>query len=257
MRVDVITLFPQVFEVLGQLGVTRRAFDQGHVELLCWNPRDYARDAYRSVDDRPYGGGPGMVMKMQPLRDVIRAAKEVNDGPVVFFSPKGRPLTQQRVVELAGAERLVLLCGRYEGIDQRVIDCFVDEEISLGDYVLSGGELPAMVLLEAIARRLPGVLGGAGSAESESFENGLLEYPQYTRPEEIDGLRVPAVLTSGDHEAIDRWRLQQSLGETWLKRRDLLAERPLSDEEQQLLQDYIQQRMHSSTPGDGRCHDTD
>jgi len=239
MRFDVITLFPEMFEAM-RLGVTGRAIERGQVELALWNPRDYAQDPHRTVDDRPYGGGPGMVMMVEPLREVIRDARAAAPGSrVVYLSPQGRRLDQAAVRGMAAARGLVLLAGRYEGIDERLIEAYVDEEWSIGDYVLSGGELAAMVLMDAVIRLLPGVLGHADSAQQDSYADGLLDCPHYTRPEEIEGRTVPAVLMSGNHELIRRWRLQQALGRTWLRRPDLLEGRELSSEERFLLDEFI------------------
>jgi len=242
MRVDVISLFPEMFDALRH-GVTGRAIERGQVTLSHWNPRDYALDAHRTVDDRPYGGGPGMVMTFEPLRKAIESARAAAEhSPVLYLSPQGHRLDQQAVSELAAQPGLVLLAGRYEGIDERLVAAHVDREYSIGDYVLSGGELAAMVLVDAIARLLPGVLGHADSAQQDSYTDGLLDCPHYTRPEEIQGDRVPEVLLSGDHERIRRWRLQQALGRTWLRRPDLLKGRGLSGEEQDLLDDFIRAR---------------
>jgi tRNA (guanine37-N1)-methyltransferase len=239
MRFDVISLFPAMFEAL-QVGVTGRALERGQVDLVLWNPRNYATDPHRTVDDRPYGGGPGMVMMVEPLRQAILDARAANPGGrVLYLSPQGRRLDQAAVRELATRPGLVLLAGRYEGVDERLIEAQVDEEWSIGDYVLSGGELPAMVLMDAVIRLLPGVLGHADSAEQDSYVDGLLDCPHYTRPEEIEGRTVPGVLTSGNHELIRRWRLQQALGRTWLRRPDLLEGRELNGEEQDLLDEFI------------------
>lgn len=239
MRVDVISLFPEMFSAL-RYGVTGRAIERGQVTLSLWNPRDYAPDAHRTVDDRPYGGGPGMVMTFEPLRKAIESVRAVAEhSPVLYLSPQGRRLDQQAASALAEQPGLVLLAGRYEGIDERLVAAHVDQEYSIGDYVLSGGELAAMVLVDAVARLLPGVLGHADSAQQDSYMEGLLDCPHYTRPEEIRGDRVPEVLLSGDHERIRRWRLQQALGRTWLRRPDLLKGRGLSAEEQDLLDDFI------------------
>lgn len=245
MRFDVISLFPEMFDAI-RCGVAGRALERGQAELVLWNPRDYADDTHRTVDDRPYGGGPGMVMMVEPLRRAIIDAKAAApDSPVLYMSPQGRRLDQSAVRELAGRQGLILLAGRYEGIDERLIEAYVDEEYSIGDYVLSGGELPAMVLIDAAVRMLPGVLGHADSAEQDSFADGLLDCPHYTRPEQIEGRAVPEVLTSGNHELIRRWRLQQALGRTWLRRPDLIEARQLSSEEQVLLDDFI--RAHQGT----------
>ncbi len=239
MRFDVISVLPMMLAAMRQ-GVTGRAIDRGAVTLRVWNPRDFADDAHRTVDDRPYGGGPGMVMMVEPLRAAIAAARaESPDAKVAYLSPQGRRFDQRSAEELAQRPGLIVLAGRYEGIDERLLERAVDEEWSIGDYVLSGGELPAMVLMDAVIRLLPGVLGHADSAQQDSFTDGLLDCPHYTRPEEIDGQTVPPVLLSGDHEQIRRWRLKQALGRTWSRRPDLLESRPLSDEEQALLDDYI------------------
>jgi tRNA (guanine37-N1)-methyltransferase len=245
MRFDVISLFPEMFAAMRQ-GVTGRAIERGQVTLQLWNPRDYADDAHRTVDDRPYGGGPGMVMMIEPLRQAIQAARSAApESRVLYLSPQGRSLDQAAVREMAAEPGLVLLAGRYEGVDERLIDAFVDEEWSIGDYVLSGGELPAMVLMDAVIRLLPGVLGHADSAEQDSYVDGLLDCPHYTRPEDVEGSAVPEVLLSGNHELIRRWRLQQALGRTWLRRPDLLEGRRLSGEEQVLLDEFI--RAHGGT----------
>lgn len=245
MRFDVISLFPEMFEAM-RFGVTGRAIERGQATLALWNPRDYAEDVHRTVDDRPYGGGPGMVMMVGPLRRVIEDARAAAPGsPVICLSPQGRRLDQSAVRAMASEPGFVLLAGRYEGIDERLIDAYVDQEWSVGDYVLSGGELPAMVLMDAVIRLLPGVLGHADSAAQDSYGDGLLDCPHYTRPEEIDGRTVPEVLKSGNHELIRRWRLQQALGRTWLRRPDLLENRRLSSEEQVLLDEFI--RAHAGT----------
>ncbi len=241
MRFDVVTLFPQMFEAISQHGITRRAVEREIVELGMWNPRDYTHDRHRTVDDRPYGGGPGMLMKVQPLRDALHAARAAGGGKphVVYLSPQGRPLTQKGARELAAYPHLVLIAGRYEGVDERFIAAEVDEEWSIGDYVLSGGELGAMVIIDAVTRLLPGALGHEDSAEQDSFSEGLLDTPHYTRPEVFEGEAVPAVLLSGDHQAIARWREKQSLGRTWLRRPDLLAAMELNESQQALLQEFI------------------
>ena len=241
MRIQVVTLFPEMVEALRLGGVTARAMERGLLELRCWNPRDFARDRHRTVDDRPYGGGPGMVMRVEPLRSTIRAAKAAagEGAKVAYLSPQGRRLDQAGLRELAARPGLVLVAGRYEGVDERLVEEMVDEEWSIGDYVLSGGELAAMVIIDGIARLLPGALGHEGSAEADSFSEGLLDHPHYTRPEVIDGRAVPEVLLSGDHAAIARWRRKQSLGRTWERRPDLLAGRELSEEDWRLLEEYI------------------
>jgi tRNA (guanine37-N1)-methyltransferase len=241
-----------MFSALTQSGITRRALEEGRWSLDFWNPRDFTEDRHRSVDDRPYGGGPGMVMMPGPLRAAISAAKAkqaaagLAKSRVVCLSPQGAPLTHQRVMQFVqeakqGAAGVVLLCGRYEGIDERLMMRCVDEEISLGDFVLSGGEIPAMALLDAVVRQLPGVLNDAESAEQDSFVAGLLDCPHYTRPEEYAGQRVPDVLLSGHHEQIRRWRLKQALGRTWQRRPELLAGRKLSTVETQLLAQFQEQ----------------
>ena len=240
MRIQVITLFPEEFRPLVGLGVTGRAIGSGQVQLELLNPRDYARDRHRTVDDRPYGGGPGMVMAVEPLRSTIRAARERAGGQaqVSLLSPQGRRLDQAVVQELARRQQLILVCGRYEGIDERLIELEIDEEWSLGDYVLSGGELAAAVVIDAVTRLLPGVLGDEQSAAQDSFTGGLLDCQHYTRPEEVAGLAVPAVLLSGDHGAIERWRRKQALGRTWLRRPDLLERMELDDESKLLLAEF-------------------
>lgn len=243
MRIDVVTLFPDLFEIATRYGVTGKAVQRGVVELGLWNPRDYTSDRHRSVDDRPYGGGPGMVMMVQPLRDAIRAARSAApNSKVIYLSPQGRRLDQAALREMAGREGMILVAGRYEGIDQRLIDSAIDEEWSIGDYVLSGGELAAMVVMDAVTRLLPGVLGHDQSAEQDSFTAGLLDHPHYTRPEEIDGMRVPEVLLGGDHAVIARWRLKQALGRTWLQRPDLLEQMSLSEQQRQLLEEFKSER---------------
>lgn len=248
MRVDVITLFPQMFSAVTDAGVTGRAVQKGILQVNTWNPRDYAKDNYRTVDDRPYGGGPGMVMMVKPLRDAIRAAKkaEAAVAKVIYLSPQGKPLNQQALATLSTEERLILLAGRYEGIDERLIEAEVDEEWSIGDYVLSGGELAAMVMIDGMARLIPGVLGHEDSAVQDSFVSGLLDCSHYTRPEEFEGHLVPKVLTSGDHKAIDRWRLKQALGRTYERRPDLLEELELDQEQQALLQQYLDERRQNT-----------
>ncbi len=238
-RFDVITLFPELVESVVASGMPRRAVEQGAVELHCWNPRDYTKDKHRTVDDRPYGGGPGMVMKADCLLDTIRDVKRNSSGKVIYLSPQGQPLTQSAVRDMSKQESLTLLCGRYEGVDERVIELAVDEEWSIGDYVLSGGELGAMVLIDAVSRLLPNVLGHQDSAEQDSFSNGLLDCPHYTRPELVGGLGVPSVLKSGNHAEITKWRKQQSLGRTQKRRPDLLEGKELNEEELNLLSDYL------------------
>lgn len=247
MRFDVVTLFPEMLQAMIGDGVTGRAFDKGLAELVTWNPRDYTSDVHRTVDDRPYGGGPGMVMKVEPLQAAIEDAKQAAPGSkVAYLSPQGKELNQSAVRKLAQRDGTILIAGRYEGIDERVIDRYVDEEWSIGDYVLSGGELPALVLMDAVLRLLPGVLGDADSAEQDSFSEGLLDCPHYTRPELFADMSVPKVLTGGNHESIRRWRLKQSLGRTWLRRPDLLEGRELTKEEQLLLKEFIQAHKGAS-----------
>ena len=239
MRFDIVTLFPGMFDAIRD-GITGRALERGLIEMHCWNPRDFTSDVHRTVDDRPYGGGPGMVMKVEPLRDAIRAARrESPDSRVVYLSPQGRVLTQQAVTGMSTLPGLILVAGRYEGVDERVLESDIDEEWSVGDYVLSGGELPAMLMIDAITRLIPGALGHALSAEQDSHVDGLLDCPHYTRPVEIDGMQIPDVLRSGNHELIRRWRLQQALGRTWERRPDLLEQRQLNAEETELLKTYI------------------
>ncbi|UBO73550.1 tRNA (guanosine(37)-N1)-methyltransferase TrmD [Aeromonas rivuli] len=243
MWIGVISLFPEMFRVITEHGVTGRAVKSGLLQIECWNPRDFTHDKHRTVDDRPYGGGPGMLMMVQPLRDAIHAAKQAaGDGAkVIYLSPQGRKLTQAGVTELARDQKLILIAGRYEGVDERVIQTEVDEEWSIGDYVLSGGELPAMTLIDAVSRLVPGVLGDQASAEQDSFTDGLLDHPHYTRPEVLDGLAVPEALTSGNHEVIRRWRLKQSLGRTWQRRPELINNLALTDEQESLLAEYVRE----------------
>lgn len=248
LRFDAITLFPEMFSAVTASGITRRALERGLWSLACWNPRDATTDNHRTVDDRPYGGGPGMVMLPGPLERTIVAARAARQeqglgGRVIYLSPQGVPLTHGKVLELAAGEGAILLCGRYEGVDERLISRCVDEEISLGDFVLSGGELPALALIDACVRQLPGALNDGASAVEESFAAGLLDCPHYTRPEDYEGMRVPEVLLSGNHEQIRRWRLKQALGRTWRRRSDLLEHRGLSSEEARLLEEYQRERQ--------------
>ena len=244
MWFGVITLFPSMFDALTQYGVSGRAVKQGKVEVECWNPRDFTHDKYQTVDDRPYGGGPGMLMKVQPLEDALAAARAKAPGSakVIYLSPQGRRLDQQGALELAQESNLILLAGRYEGIDERVIDREVDEEWSIGDFVLSGGEMAAMTLMDSVIRLLPSVLGHDQSAQQDSFMEGLLDCPHYTRPDDYHGQQVPAVLLSGNHEKIRQWRLQQSLIRTWKRRPDLLAALDLTTEQQKLLTAFLDEQ---------------
>lgn len=243
MRIAVITLFPELIREAFAYGVTGRALEQGIIDLSFWNPRDYTRDRHRTVDDRPYGGGPGMVMKVGPLREAICAARAASPGPskTVYLSPQGQLLNQQAVNRFAEVPGLILIAGRYEGIDERLIEAEVDEEWSIGDYVLSGGELAVLVLLDAVVRLLPGVLGHAESAIQDSHMAGLLDCPHYTRPDEVDGRIVPAILQTGNHAAIRRWRLKQSLGRTWLRRPDLWSKLRLDPEQEQLFEEFVRE----------------
>lgn len=247
MRFDIITLFPEFISAFKENGVTGRAIRNGLLEVETWNPRDFTVDKHRTVDDRPYGGGPGMLMKVQPLRDALMAIKTqqgIADSPprkLIYLSPQGKTLTQNALEALSSEPGFIVIAGRYEGIDERLIAAEVDAEWSIGDYILSGGELPAMVLIDAVARLIPGVLGHAESAQQDSFVNGLLDYPHYTRPELIDGQKVPQVLLSGDHAAIARWRKKQALGKTLQRRPDLLEKLDLSNEEKLLLDEFLQE----------------
>lgn len=237
----VVSLFPEMFSSFIEQGVIGRAIQRELIDVGFWNPRDYTHDRHRTVDDRPFGGGPGMLMKVQPLRDAIAAARAASGhrARVIYLSPQGRRLDHTGVGHLAEQRHLVFVCGRYEGIDERVIETEVDEEWSLGDFVLSGGEVAAMAFIDAISRHHPGVLGHEASAVEDSFTDGLLDCPHYTRPEVLDGLSVPEVLLSGHHENIRRWRLKQALGRTWQRRPDLLADRELTAEQQALLDEYL------------------
>lgn len=242
MRMDIISIFPEMFDAIRNYGVTGRAVENGLLQIETWNPRDYTADRHRTVDDRPYGGGPGMVMMAEPLVAALRDARKATPGAkVIYLSPQGQPLNHEAVQQLASEPSLILLAGRYEGIDERIIDAEVDEEWSIGDYVLSGGELPAMVLIDAVARQLPGVLGDENSAQQDSFVEGLLDCGHYTRPEEFEGRKVPEVLLSGNHELIRQWRLKQALGRTWLRRPELLEQIELNDEQQALLKEFQQE----------------
>ena len=248
VQFDVVTLFPPAFEAVSKYGISARALEMGLYSLHLWNPRDFTTDNYHTVDHRPYGGGPGMVMLAEPMEKAITAARQrqheagVVAPKVIHLSPQGRPLTHAKVMELAAQPGLILLASRYEGVDERLIRRQVDEEISIGDYVLSGGELPAMVLIDAIVRQLPGALGDADSAAEDSFVNGLLDYPHYTRPEVYENEAVPAVLLSGHHEEIRRWRLKQALARTRARRPELLQQRQLTKEESRLLAEIEQEQ---------------
>ena len=254
MRFDVISLFPEMFDAIMKYGITSRALAQKIYVLNVINPREFTADNHKTVDDRPYGGGPGMVMLAEPLAQAIKAAKAVNvNAKVIHLSPRGTPLTHKKVMQLSQQQGLILLASRYEGVDERLLDALVDEEISIGDYVLSGGELPAMALIDAVVRQLPGALGDADSAVEDSFVNGLLDCPHFTRPEvltrpEFDGNKcVPEVLLSGNHAKIRQWRLKQSLLLTRAKRPDLLAARSLTKEEARLLQEGISEQEQASS----------
>ncbi|RUO60569.1 tRNA (guanosine(37)-N1)-methyltransferase TrmD [Pseudidiomarina insulisalsae] len=251
LQVGVITLFPEMFQAITDNGVTGRAVRDGLLEVHLTNPRDFTHDRHRTVDDRPYGGGPGMLMMVQPLTDAIASAKQQlgADTKVIYLSPQGRKLDHAGVQQLALHDKFILIAGRYEGIDERVIARHVDEEWSIGDYVLSGGELPAMVMIDSVARLVPGVLGHQDSAVEDSFAAGLLDCPHYTRPEVLDDEAVPPVLLSGNHEQIRRWRLQQALGRTWLRRPELLNDLALTDEQQQLLDEFIHQYQAETDAG--------
>jgi tRNA (guanine37-N1)-methyltransferase len=248
IRFDVVTLFPEMFGAITGSGITSRALEAGLYSLTTWNPRDFTADRYRTVDDRPYGGGPGMVMLAEPIERTLDAVKTAGGGRVLYLSPQGRKLDHRRVLEFSQEKSLTLLCGRYEGVDERLLERRVDEEVSIGDFVLSGGEVAAMALVDAVVRQLPGALGDEASAVEESFADGLLDCPQYTRPErwpnDPAGRVVPEVLLSGHHQNIRRWRLKQALGRTWLRRPDLLAVKKLNAEESKLLEEF--QREHRS-----------
>lgn len=243
IRIDCITLFPEMFDAIADWGITRKAMDSGLWSLGLWNPRQFVEDKYKTIDDRPYGGGPGMVMMAEPLAKAILAAKESaanGGGRVVYLSPQGKVLDQAMAQRLSQEKQLVLLCGRYEGVDERLVEQVVDEEVSLGDFVISGGELAAMVLIDAVVRLLPGALGDDRSASQDSFSSGrgLLDCPHYTRPEVWEERAVPPVLMSGNHAGINRWRLKQALGRTWQRRPELLRDRGMSTEESRLLEEF-------------------
>lgn len=241
MRFDLISLFPDEVQNMMNMGVTGRAIRDGLISLQGWNPRDLATDRHRTVDDRPYGGGPGMLMKIEPLRSCIQMVRKQDDqaAKVVYLTPQGEKLDHQKVMDLSNVPRLIVVCGRYEGIDERLIQTEVDQEISIGDYVLSGGELAAAVLIDAVARQVPGVLGDADSAQQDSFATGLLDCPHYTRPEEDAAGQVPKILLQGNHAAIARWRHQQALGRTWQRRPDVLEHYEMDQNDQQLLDEFI------------------
>jgi len=263
MWVGIVSLFPEMFEAVSRYGISRRAVEKGLLNIATWNPRDYTRDKHRTVDDKPYGGGPGMLMKVEPLKAAIEAAlteaakiEGEGDCKVIFLSPQGRKLDQAGLADLASRQKLILVAGRYEGIDERLIDTVIDEEYSIGDYVLSGGELPAMVLIDGVTRLLPGALGDEDSAAQDSFAdvaNGdattpvLLDYPQYTRPEQVEEQTVPDVLLSGNHQQIDRWRRKQALGRTYDRRPDLLANVALSEADLALLSEFAAENADSNS----------
>ncbi|MET0984362.1 MAG: tRNA (guanosine(37)-N1)-methyltransferase TrmD [Steroidobacteraceae bacterium] len=244
MHIEVVTLFPEFVATAARIGVTGRAIERGTVQLHVSTPRDFATDVHRTVDDRPYGGGPGMVMKIQPTRDALHAARQraPAGGKTIYLAADGERLTQATVRELAQLPSLVLLAGRYEGVDERLLELEIDASISIGDYVLSGGELPALVLIDAVIRLLPGVLGDAESAHQDSFSNGLLDWPHYTRPDVFEGESVPAVLLSGDHAAIARWRLKQALTRTLERRPELIATLPLTEAQRRVLDEILAER---------------
>ena len=252
VRIDVVTLFPESVQQCTGFGVIGRAIERGQLQVQAWNPRDHAEGGYRRVDDTVCGGGPGMVMLIEPLRRALAAARQAakEAAPVIYLSPQGKRLTQDKVRHLASLPRMILLCGRYEGIDERLLEHEVDEELSIGDYVLSGGELAAAVLVDAVGRLQEGALGDAQSAEQDSFSDGLLDCPHYTRPVSHEFGEVPAVLLSGDHAAIDRWRRKQSLGRTWLRRPDLLENVTLGPGDQRLLEEFKQEHK-------GNTHEQD
>jgi len=240
MRFDVITLFPDMVSAAASYGVTGRAIERNIVSLSVWNPRDYTQDRHRTVDDRPYGGGPGMVMKYQPLHDAVLDAKQAGYGKakVVYLSPQGTLITQAMLAEACDISQLILVAGRYEGVDERFVDLVCDEEWSIGDYVISGGELAALIVIDAVTRLLPGVLGDEASAQQDSHADGLLDCPHFTRPEQLEGYAVPEVLLGGNHADIDRWRMKQIVGRTWQRRPDLLQKKNLSAEQEYLLQQF-------------------
>ncbi len=240
MHFDVVTLFPDMVTAAASYGVTGRAIERKIVSLSVWNPRDYTHDKHRTVDDRPYGGGPGMVMKYQPLHDAVTSAKQAGNGAakVIYLSPQGKPITQALLSKACNISQLILVAGRYEGVDERFVDRDCDDEWSIGDYVISGGELAALIVIDAVTRLLPGVLGDEESAQQDSHMNGLLDYPHFTRPEQLEGSSVPDVLLSGNHADINRWRMKQALSRTWQRRPDLLKIKNLSAEQEHLLQQF-------------------
>ncbi len=241
MRFDVVTLFPDMVMEAARYGVTGRAIERDIVSLAAFNPRDYTHDKHKTVDDRPYGGGPGMVMKYQPLHDAVNDAKKRNaeTGRVIYLSPQGRPINQMLLADYSNISQLILIAGRYEGVDERFVQLDCDDEWSIGDYVISGGELAALIVIDAMTRLLPGVLGDEGSAQQDSYSDGLLDCPHFTRPEQLQGHAVPDVLLSGNHADIKRWRMKQALGKTWQKRPDLLQKKQLSAEQERLLKEFI------------------
>lgn len=250
MRFDVVTLFPEMVTAAASYGVTGRALERRIVSLSVWNPRDYTRDKHRTVDDRPYGGGPGMVMKYQPLHDAVKDAKQqagAQNTKVVYLSPQGKPITQALLSGVTDVSQLVLIAGRYEGIDERFVEMDCDDEWSVGDYVISGGELAALIVIDAVTRLLPGVLGDEESARQDSHSDGLLDCPHFTRPERVAGSAVPDILMSGNHADIDRWRMKQSLGRTWQRRPDLLQaflqNNQLTAEQEHLLKEFIMESI--------------
>ena len=247
MQIEVISLFPDMFKAITDYGVTGRAVENNLLSVRLWNPRDYTEDNHRTVDDRPFGGGPGMVMKVEPLRKAIANARNAApaNSKTVYLSPQGKKVDQALLRQAALAPGWILVAGRYEGVDERLIESEIDEEWSIGDYVLSGGELAAMVIIDGLARLLPGTLGHEDSADQDSFVNGLLDYPHYTRPEQMGSQSVPVVLLSGDHQAIARWRLKQALGRTWLRRPDLLEALQLDDLQKELLEEFKQEAAGS------------
>jgi tRNA (guanine37-N1)-methyltransferase len=246
VRIAVISIFPEMFRAITEFGVIGRAIKSGLIEILCINPRDYTLDKHNKVDDRPFGGGPGMLMMVQPLRDaILEAKKQLPNAKVIYLSPQGKQFCHSVCKEYSSEQELIFIAGRYEGIDERIIELYVDEELSIGDYVLSGGELPAMVVIDAISRLVPGVLGDKQSAEEDSFANGLLDCPQYTRPEEIEGLKVPEVLLSGNHEHIRKWRLRQSIARTYERRSEIFNNLALTDEQEKELALYLKEKEQS------------